>query len=396
MKISALAGWSIGFMLYLAGLLYFASSLSISPYETSLYFGEWPSLLYYPMQWSTALFGRNDIALRLPMIVLHFASLFLLYRIAKLYFTKPIDIAWTMGIFVLIPSINITTVLIHYAGLITFLVMLFVYLYHRHERIAWGLMPIYIAIDASFFVLSFGVGLLALLQKRYGLVGWSWSLTALAWWIGDIYTVGEMHTMTLQTMGLYMVLLSPILFFYFLYVVLFRIPTRGSKDILWAISVSALFWSLLLSLRQGIKIELYEPYVVVALPLLVRQFMNTYRMRIRPHRVRLKLLFWTAMTLLMLNSMAIFFNKIAFAFLENPQSHIFYQHYFIRELSDALKAQGIDAVHADDWLLQKRLSFYGIGHSSTLTLKYGRLNKAYKIVSISYMSRPIMEYSVTK
>ena len=68
-------------------LLYGVGSLSIR-YEEAVILFEGNSLVHYLVYFSTKLFGQNDLALRLPFILLHIASLVLLYKIGKLFLKR--------------------------------------------------------------------------------------------------------------------------------------------------------------------------------------------------------------------------------------------------------------------------------------------------------------------
>ena len=65
-------------------LLYETSQLSISYAETTVLNGSF-SLLKYIENTSLYLLGKNDFALRLPMIILHIASAVLLFNFSKQY-----------------------------------------------------------------------------------------------------------------------------------------------------------------------------------------------------------------------------------------------------------------------------------------------------------------------
>ena len=71
-------------------LLYGVNSLSIR-YEEAVILFDGTSLVHYLVYYSTKLFGQTDLALRLPFILLHIASLILLYKIGKLILKRKMD-----------------------------------------------------------------------------------------------------------------------------------------------------------------------------------------------------------------------------------------------------------------------------------------------------------------
>ena len=68
-------------------LLYGVSSLSIR-YDEAVILFEGTSLVHYLVSFSTKLFGQTDLALRLPFILLHVASLVLLYKMENCFKKK--------------------------------------------------------------------------------------------------------------------------------------------------------------------------------------------------------------------------------------------------------------------------------------------------------------------
>lgn len=382
--------------LYSAFLTMIASTLSVTEYEAKIYFNIDPSILYYPLHISTAWFGQNDIAIRLPMIVFHILSALLFFQISKVYLPKKRDQIWNMFVFILLPGVVLSSMLIHIAGLILFLLLLFIFLYQKDRRVTWILLPLYIFIDYSFFVLAFGLFLLHTNKKEYALALYSFINFIVAFYLGDVY-IFQIPKNSISDTFLYLnLLISPVLFVYFLYIILFRIPTRGEKDILWAISLSALSFTFILSIRQKVAIEYFEPYVIIALPLLFRQFMHSFRVRIKQHRQHLNVLFIFMIGALFINSIAIFFSKNILLLVDSPRTNFIYKHYFISELAQVLKNKHIDALYTQDRVLQLRLKFYGIAEDKRVTLiEDGTCAKENK-VTISYRNNYITHYCVTK
>jgi hypothetical protein len=89
----------------------------------------------------------------------------------------------------------------------------------------------------------------------------------------------------LDAIGIYAAIFSPIIFIYIFYVLYRRYLTKDF-DILWFISSVILVLSLLLSFRQRVNLEIFAPYVILALPLMAQSFESSYRVRLNIFRKR--------------------------------------------------------------------------------------------------------------
>ena len=86
------------------GILFFqTSTISISAHEANLLYGNF-SFIQQIELFSLNLFGYTDIGLRLPMILLHILSIFLLYKISKNYLEDERNRLWLILIFILLPG----------------------------------------------------------------------------------------------------------------------------------------------------------------------------------------------------------------------------------------------------------------------------------------------------
>ena len=95
------------------------SELSISYDEATLLYGEF-SFLQLIIKSSLNLFGTNDFALRFPMITLHISSAILLYEVSKKYLEREENRLWLILVFILLPGIISSALVVNGAGLIIF------------------------------------------------------------------------------------------------------------------------------------------------------------------------------------------------------------------------------------------------------------------------------------
>jgi hypothetical protein len=130
-------------------LLLETSELSISYREASMLYGDF-SFLFFIEKLSISFFGQNDFALRFVMIIFHILSLLLFYKISKRYVRHDRDRLWLVLIFVLLPGVISSAMLVDSAGLIIFFLLLFVYLYEKISKpYIYLLLSFYIFIDGG-------------------------------------------------------------------------------------------------------------------------------------------------------------------------------------------------------------------------------------------------------
>ncbi len=90
--------------------------LSISFYEANILYGD-NSLLKSFSTFFLNIFGFNDYALRIPMILIHLSSTILLYLISSYYVSRPNDKLWIIFIYLLLPGITSSALLRQYRGI---------------------------------------------------------------------------------------------------------------------------------------------------------------------------------------------------------------------------------------------------------------------------------------
>jgi 4-amino-4-deoxy-L-arabinose transferase-like glycosyltransferase len=375
-------------------LLSEASSLSLTYHGAKLLYAYEPSSMTRIIQTSIALFGQNDIALRLPMIIMNLLSALLLYAIAGRYAKHERERVWLVGIFLLLPGIISASLLVDNAALITLGLFAYLFLQQRYGRGADLMLPLLAWVDAAFMLLFLGLALHAYKERAYRTAGIYAALFAVTlWWYG-FNTGGLPQNQFLDTFGLYAAVFSPIVFIYMVYVLYRRFISKRT-DVIWTVATTALLLSLVLSFRQRIEIEAFAPFLMAALPLGMQTFYHSYRVRLRPFRKRYRLLFALAVATLVLNAAAVFFNKAAYLFLENPSGFFAYRAHVAKELAAALKQEGVACATFQDDTMQLRIRFYGIERCEDTYVGQKEVKKA-SSVTIRYYNVPIAEYYVTK
>ncbi len=371
------------------------SALSISYHEATLLYGDF-SFLQLLIKVSLSLFGQNDLALRMPMIFFHMLSVLLIYAISKKYLKDEKNSLWLVVVFVLLPGVLSSAILVDSAGLILFGLLFFVYVYESNsKKYASMLLALFSVIDGGFIYLFLSLMFFSIYNKEKLFFALNTLFFLLSMYLYGIRTDGVPEGYLLDAIGLYSAVLTPILFLYLFYVLYRRYLTK-ERDILWFVSAIVFGFSLLLSFRQNIHIEHFAPYLILALPLAAQTFYSSYRVRLKMFRGKYKILFTLSLTFLFLNSLVVFFNKELYLFLNNPKKHFAYKMHVAKELAVELKKRDVYCVHMDNDMT-KRLKFYGVEKCDTNdVIEYDIHERKPDYVTISYKNRPLYTASVTK
>ncbi|MFV0481896.1 MAG: glycosyltransferase family 39 protein [Campylobacteraceae bacterium] len=372
-------------------LLYGISTLSISYYEADIFFND-RNLIHYIVQASCKLFGQNDYALRLPFIILHVASTVLLYKVGKPHLKRKIDRVSSILIYVLLPGTISAALLVNGAGVVIFFTLLFIFLYQEDKKIAsYVVLALTILADPGFMVLYFLLFFFATAKRELPLMMVSLALFSFAAYFYGFNISGKPKGYFLDTFGIYTAIFSPFLFLYFIYT-MYRILIKKQKTLLWWISFGAFVFSLLLSFRQRIPIEDFAPYAVIATPLIVRTFFNSYRVRLPEHRKIHKIVLGVTLAVLIINSSLAIFNHAMYGFYANKTKHFAYPYHVVKELAYALHVKGVNRLHVEDERLALRLKFYGI--EDGLEFKLSRVKNG--DITIKYFNTVVDSFSILK
>jgi hypothetical protein len=376
-------------------LLYETSHISISSSGASLLYGNF-SFLQLLVKSSLALFGHNDFALRFVFITMHILSALLIYVISAKYVSSKRNQIWLVLIFVLLPGVVSSAIMVNHAGFIIFGLLLYLYLEERSSKLFMNmLLFVYALLDVGFVYLFLGLAFYYLFNKEKREFSYNIGLYFLSSYLYgfDIYGFPRGHF--LDTIGVYSAIFTPVIFIYLFYV-LYRGYLSDKKDKLWYIASTALIFSLLLSFRQRVDIEHFAPYLIVALPLAAQTFASSYRVRLKEHRKGYRAIFILAFLFLILNTLLVFFNKELYLVLDNPKKNFAYNMHVAKELAQELKSKGISCVTTDN-KMQKRLRFYSIGKCADRSLQALPIESTQPAdVTIRYKNKVLYKAVVTK
>lgn len=377
-----------------SALLYATSTMSIGYTEALIYFDK-NGLLHILTNISTVIFGQNDIALRLPFILFYISSTWLLYQITKKYFIDRFDQFISVAIFMLLPGVLSSALMVNESIIVIFCVLLYLHLYEKKQVHNYILLVLFVFIDNSFAIFFLALFFYSLKQKNNILLSVSLSLFALSMYLYGFDTGGRPKGYFIDVLGIYASIFSPLVFMYFFYAQ-YRFSIKGRHNIYWYISITALAFSLLLSIRQKIAIEDFAPYVVISIPFMVRLFLHSLRVRLPRFQKKHLITAYFSLGILLLTSLGILFHKPVYMFLEKPQKHFAYNYHHAKQIAQKLHDLKINNVYSANKKLIKRLQFYGIKQGFDYAITINHRDTYAHHFTIDYNQHKILDIFVTK
>lgn len=380
--------------LFVVALVFVANGLSIS-YKEALNVYDNTSLLTLVTWPSLKLLGYNDIALRLPFIVFYVISVLLMYKITEDYFKKQSDRLINVIVFMLLPGVLSASLLVNTAIIVTACALMYLYYYKIYEKHNYYMLGVFLFVDNSFAIFFLALFFYSLQKRENRLLVVSLLLFGLSMYIYGFTTEGKPKGYLIDVFGIYASIFSPLLFVYFLYS-MYRIGLKGNRSVYWYISTTALVFSFIFSLRQRVSIEDFAPYVVITLPLMMKLYFHTVRVRLPQFRKLHYNLAYTVLFLLGINVTLTLVNKPLYLFLEKPKKHFAYKYHFAKEIALILKQNNIDEVFSNDLELTKRLKFYGIQSGAKYFLTFKAYEKESEKFTVQYYGKDVLNFYVEK
>lgn len=360
--------------------------ISISYKEALNYFSQ-NTLAGSVAYFSTQVFGRNDFALRLPFLLAHLCNLFLLYGICKHYLKYPIDRLLCVGIFALLPGINIISIFVNKSVFVLSLTLLICFLHIKNYRVLfYPLCAVASCLDSAFSIIFLAFFLYSFRHKHNKTLFFSLFAFGVNMYLFNLRIGGVPQGHFLDTLGLLSLLYSPVLFVYFFYT-LYHSLLRKEHSLILYIGATSIVFTILLSLRQEIDLYTFLPLSAVGLPVMIKVFMHDLRIRLKPFRISYLRRFYFIIIPLFLETSFLFCNKILFLFDEH---HFLDSFYYSKEIAQELKTQNIHAIKTSS-RLSLPLQFYGISPLSPLSL----IPKKNGSIKVNYLHRNVREYEIT-
>jgi len=378
-------------------LVYQAQELSISYFEVQ-FLERSHSILNTIIHYSFLLFGKNDLALRLPMLIMHVISVVLLYNLAFKYLKNREDSLWVTLIFTLLPGIQSAALLVSPAGMIIFYLLFYLNVYDKNSYVNYLLLFLGLFIDSSIVNFYLGIFVYSIMKRDTNLLIYSLGLSAIALYMYGYDDGGVPSGYFLDNLGLYFAIFSPIIFIYLLYTLYRRIIFK-EFDIILAISITTFMLSLIFSFRQNIEIESFAPYLIISIVIMAQTFIQSYHVRLKIFRKYYRYLFIIAILFLLVNIMVLLLHRYLYIVTENPKKVFTYRVEIAKDLANKLKEEKIDCITMMSKKMQKRLQFYGINKCKNVKNKFIEVNdstKKSRKVTIRYKNRVVYTLNVSK
>ena len=376
-------------ILHILSLFFNINEISIH-YKEALGFFYSDEFIYRLARVSYETLGHNDFALRAPFVFVHICNILLLYAICLNYFKRASDGYLCVLVYMLLPGIVFSSILISKTNIIIFLALICIYWQKRFSRNPYFTPAFSVFLDPSFSILYLGMFFYALRNKDTAYLFFTLLCFGINMSFFGIDVSGHPQSHFIDTLGGLMFLFSPLLLVYYIYTLIASV--RKHNEFMSYISLSALVFVTILSLRQKVDLQTLVPLSVIALPVVIKHFLSDIRIRLKmfakPYVMRLNLI----LLFMFLQSLGLYFNK--FFYLFSTQSHFAHSYYYGKEIANALKSKGIESIQAEDKKLELQLRFYGIDSTANTILRKTQ-DTQQSDISVEYLWKIIARYKIT-
>lgn len=338
-------------------------------------------------------FGGDILWIKLPFILLYSFSAIILYLLTDDYFKYQKDRVLASAIFMILPGVNSAALLLNESIVVIFFTLFYLYLYKLRGKENYFLLFLFLFIDNSFAILYLALFFYSLKKKDNLLLFVSLFLFGISMSIYGFEIGGKPKGYLVDTFGIYASIFSPLLFLYFFYA-MYRFGIKFQRDMYWYLASTALVLSFVFSLRQKVYIEDFAPFVVVAIPVMVKLIMHSIRVRLREHQGNYLFLGYVLLFSLVINFAIFICNKSLYLLLDNPKKHFAYDYHIAKELAMELQSLGIKAIDTKNQHLEARLEFYGIQSGGRYRLLQTDLKGGKGDIEIGYFGKSIAKYTL--
>jgi len=344
---------------YTSAIIYLASTIPIGPHEANVYYSD-RDLLYSLTHMCEGHFN-NFLTFRIPFVFFGLLNIPLFFTMSQLYFEKTEESYLATSLYLLLPGIITSTILVNISVLVITLVLFFIIFYEK--KIIWGqalsmLVLLFIHDASIIFFMALAIFFAIKKENKLFLISIIFLATSLVFFNGLVIG-GRPEGEFLQLFGLYMALFSPLVFLYFFYS-LYRIWLREEKDILWYISSIAFVFSILLSLRQQVDMTDFAPYVIVSVVLMLVTSRKSVYVRLPQFQSSYRLGFNLLFGSLLISAGIIIFHQFFFTILDDKSKHFAYPFYEPYWQVLELREIGQNCYTVSNKKVQYQLKYYGI------------------------------------
>jgi len=287
----------------------------------------------------------DNTFIRFPFFLISLLSFIIFSKLIKNYFKEDIYRYLSLFIYLLTPGVLLSFVIVNYATIPIFLVLLFLYALKKRNFVLQSISIVlllftntaqfafYIAIliysynnrDWKLFILSLIAFLFTTIESNYPIDG-----------------IPRGHL--IELFGIYGAVFSPLFFISIIYS-LYRVGLKGKKDIFWYVVTIVFFISIILSIRQKIIVTDFTPYIVIASPLVLEAFRQSISIRLNIYKTFYYNICYTVIIVLLLESFLIVFHYPIYKILHKQVWLIDKSIYQIEKSVKKLEKQGIKCLN---------------------------------------------------
>ncbi|MDE5603177.1 MAG: hypothetical protein K2I71_04575, partial [Helicobacter sp.] len=238
----------------------------------------------------------------------HFCNALLLFYFSKNFLKRPSDALFCTLLFLLLPGVNIDTMLFFKGQIILFFTLLLCLLQQKNQKIPYWLLAIMAILDKSFSLVFLALIFYGISKKDTFLILSSLGFFALNMYLFGLNIGGYPRGYFVDTSAYLLFVFSPLVFLYFLYA-LYRFINTQNKPLIWYIATTTLCFIWLLSLRQKVDIQTFTPLLIVGLPLMTKLYFYGLRVRLPQFKMRYKIPFIITFIVLLVFTFGLFFSK---------------------------------------------------------------------------------------
>jgi hypothetical protein len=252
--------------------------------------------------------NHNYIYIRASFFIISLINIYLFYKVSNLYIKDDKFSSLATFIYLITPGVFVSNILVNYATIPIFLALSFIYSYTLNQRV----IPILVLVLLLFTNIASFVFYLAIVLYSYRKKDWILFIVAISLLILssaiETYPIdGIPKGHLLQVLGVYGATLSPFYFLAILYAV-YRVAINKQKSLLWYIVSSFIIVSLILSIRQKIKVTDFTPFVVIGSILVILVYKDVISIRLKIFQKRYKIVCMTVVSVLLLETSLVVLN----------------------------------------------------------------------------------------
>ncbi|MEA2028437.1 MAG: hypothetical protein U9N49_05630 [Campylobacterota bacterium] len=345
-------------LFYLAATLYVATTTPISPHEAYTFYNKdtLDSFLMHLGYRDSDLF----FSFRIVFYIFGVVNIFLYYYLSQFYFKTLEDRYISTTIFMLLPGVIASMVLVNISVIVISLVLLFLVAYHKKWlALEMFSMIVLLFVHDSAVIFFISIALYSYLskEKERFLIALAFIIVSL--YIGNFEIGGRPRGHFLEIFGIYAAIFSPFVFVYFCYS-LYRLYYEKKHDITWYIATIGLLFSLILSTRQRVTVTEFAPYILIGVLFIFKVYSQSLRIRLKIYQKRYRNIFVFIVVTLMLGSITTILHKPLFIFFDDKSKHFAYNIYQPYWLAQELKSQNVECYDTKIVKQKAQLKFYGI------------------------------------